>query len=186
MGLLDFLFRRKPPAKIPITNPTLGQLNLMGQEAEDMVTLDRDVLAPLFGGACAVKTDEPPKCDVLLVYARFKPSGGPAGSSLGWRELIPNSGAKVVIFATDNDPDNFPDRSSDPVYGRVNVVLTLQRKGEDFAEFFRQLFSLMFDGESMPDAWCKLAPQISGLEHEGGPEAVFGCLLGDITFKENA
>jgi hypothetical protein len=42
----------------------------------------------------------------------------------------------------------------------INLVITLDRKDENFARFYQSLFQMMFAGTSMPMAWVRLAPQL--------------------------
>lgn len=184
MGLLSRIFGRKsvPPTAV-VEDPTLGQFNLVGNDATELMVLDREVLAPLFVGDCQVTTDAPPQCDVLLTYAHFENDGRISGTTLGWREIIRDSGSKVAIVATENDPDAYMEAVNDPGYGYANFVLTIERNGDHFVEFYRKLFAAMFDGKSMPVAWVELAPQIPDHDHADCPEGVFACELGQLIFR---
>ena len=68
----------------------------------------------------------------------------------------------------------------------MNVVLTLDRKDQDFVNFLDRLFEQISKGETLPMAWHNIAPQIPGQEHKNIPEtlAVMGAgsisLQGDI------
>jgi hypothetical protein len=84
------------PQRVVIRSPRLGVVNVMGPEAVPLMGEDLNALAPLFGKATE-SDSEPPRCDVLIVYARIDPSGKIAHSSLGLREMARDSGAKVVV-----------------------------------------------------------------------------------------
>jgi hypothetical protein len=143
---------------------------------------DLNALAPLFGKATE-SDSEPPRCDVLIVYARIDPSGKIAHSSLGLREMARDSGAKVVVVATENSGAAYIAAATRKAYGSTNLVMTLGRKGKSFSVFLGRLFNKMFAGETMPVAWVELAPQIPGEEHADAPEAIFAAELGQVTFR---
>ena len=60
----------------------------------------------------------------------------------------PNSGRSYSVAANRNEQ-----------LARANLMMTIDRKGEAFAHFFRRLVADMKQGTSMPRAWVKLAPQ---------------------------
>lgn len=68
--------------------------------------------------------------------------------------------------------------------GRANLVMTLERKGATFAQFFYDLFSKMFAGTTMPMAWVQLAPQIPGANHENVPSTIFAAEVSHIVFRK--
>ena len=91
-----------------------------------------------------------------------------------------------MVFASENPVDNYV--AAFPAKQRTgfvepNLVLTLERKGENFVKFFGSLFSLMAQGRTMPMAWVKLAPQggDSRRMHEL-PGTIFEVNLGQIKF----
>ncbi|MEL7146606.1 MAG: hypothetical protein AAFO69_09585, partial [Bacteroidota bacterium] len=69
---------------------------------------------------------------------------------------------------------------------QMNVVLTIDRKGQDFVNFFDRLFEQVSKGETLPMAWHNVAPQVPGQGHKHIPEtlAVMGAgaiaLQGDL------
>jgi hypothetical protein len=79
---------------------------------------------------------------------------------------------KLLWAASDNPPDlyikGFGARGK-----RLNLVMTLKRKGPNFPDFLRQLISRMSYGDTMPIAWNDLCPQIPGSDHPGAPESIF-------------
>ena len=101
----------------------------------------------------------------------------------GLREVIRNSGATVVVVASENESDAYIAAGKDKGYGRANLVMTLQRSGTVFPSFFAQLFADMKRGVSMPVAWVKLAPQVPGHEHPDCPGTIFSCEAGQVAFK---
>jgi hypothetical protein len=56
---------------------------------------------------------------------------------------------------------------------RLNLVMTLKRKGPNFSRFLQELLSRMADGETMPVAWNDISPQIPGSVRPDAPESIF-------------
>jgi len=125
---------------------------------------DHAVLNDIFRDNIEIAIRTLPKCDVLFLYCALEASGIVAGSSRNFRDLIKSAGAHIAVIASDIQPALL----SNPKFKRelsarrdwsANVVLTLNRNGEQFGRFFHQLFSLMSAGITMPMAWVQLAPQ---------------------------
>jgi len=168
---------------VRIGAPTLAFLNLLGDSANKLLHEDRDALRASFYDVVEVM-DLPVKCDVLMIYATVERDGSLAGTSKTLRELILDSGARIVIVANDN-PSEYYTAALQPTGGKANLILTLERRGWRFAHFMKQLFETMEKGISMPVAWVRLAPQKPGDPHEDCPATLFLCELGQITFKRN-
>jgi hypothetical protein len=56
---------------------------------------------------------------------------------------------------------------------RLNLVMTLKRKGPNFPSFLQKLLSQMAYGETMPVAWNDICPQIPRSDHPDAPESIF-------------
>ncbi len=125
----------------------------------------------------------PPVCDVLLIYARVERDGRIAGYGDGLRDIIRQSGAAIVIVASENDGNSYAAAGKTTGYGQANLVLTLKRKGAAFTQFFTELFARMLKGKSMLLAWVELAPQIPGATHENCPESIFAAEISHIVFQ---
>jgi hypothetical protein len=170
------------PERIVIPSPRLGVLNLLGKEGSAVVARDLKALTPLFGKAVQ-STDVAPACDVLFIYARVLDSGVVDGSNAGLREIIRDSGAAVVVVASENSTDAYIAGTPRSGYGRANLVMTLERNGGKFASFFVRLFKMMFSGDTMPVAWVKLAPQTPEAGHADTPGTIFAAEAGQVTFR---
>lgn len=169
-----------------IAAPRFGVLNLVGTKVASQVGEDRVVLEALFEDAI-IGEEAPPVCDVLFLYARIKPDGSLDGSSHTLRELIYLAQAPIVVVASENSGELYIAASKRPGSGRANLVMTLDRRGPVFANFFRQLFDAMFAGATMPVAWVKLAPQTSGDPNpDTCPGAIFACEAGQIAFRRTS
>ena len=164
-----------------LSNPKVGLLNLRAENAAELVRLDSAFLARLFE-AIEVQDSAVPQCDVLFLYADIAPGGGVTGSVQGLREIIRDSGAKVVVVASANPPDRYIKAGAERPYGRANLVMTLNRRGNSFEHFFTELFSKMKTGVSMPDAWVQLDPQVPVCVADSNPETIFACELGALSF----
>ncbi len=104
-------------------------------------------------------------------------------SQAGLREIIRDSGASVVVVASENQVDAYSAASGNKNIGRANLVMTIDRNGRIFPNFFVRLFADMKKGVSMPVAWVKLAPQGPGIDHADCPDTIFACEAGQIAFK---
>lgn len=176
------LYRYRRPTKAFIEKPVLGLLDISGGQSVSEVNADRETLGGLFDEVF-VSTSKPPKCDVLLLYCSIETDGRIRGSELGLRELIRESGAPVVIVASENTAEQYHAAAKKKDYGHANLVMTIGRRGEVFGQFFHKLFSAMKGGTSMPLAWVKLAPQIPGKDHPDCPISLMLCEVGQIAFR---
>lgn len=163
-----------------IASPKIGILNLIGERASQLISEDK-VFFHLFSSV-SKSNDNAPICDVLILYADIASNGSIQNSNNNLREIIRNSGAKVVLVASENKGENYIAAAADTGFGRANLVMTLERKGQKFPNFFKLLFSEMMRGTTMPIAWVKLAPQIPGHEHQDCPETIFSCEAGQVRF----
>ena len=165
-----------------IESPRIGFLNLLGASGELILAEDQKALAPMFASA-EVSNADPPRCDVLMIYARLQDDAKIDGSSDGLRDIIRKANSPIAIVASENDAKSYIAAGKRTGYGQANLVLTLERRGENFTQFFCQLFKEMFRGTSMPMAWVRLAPQGSKTGHENCPETIFAAEVSHIIFK---
>ena len=56
---------------------------------------------------------------------------------------------------------------------RINLVMTIKRKGANFPGFLQKLLSRVAYGEIMPVAWNHLCPQIPGVDHADATDSIF-------------
>ena len=153
-----------------IANPRLGLLDLTEGKSEGIVAEDRAALADLFS-AVEASTDVVPKCDVLFLYATLGEAGALIGTDRYLRATIRESRAKIVVVASEN-PDPKPSKPG-PGDARANLVITLQRNGDKFPRFIRELFTRMKKGQTMPMAWVKIVPQGPSPKHDDCPGTIF-------------
>ena len=177
-----FLTRKRRGAMAIIDAPRFGIVNLKAGAAASMVADDTAALTPVLGRPID-SGSTPPQCDVLLMYCDISADGRVQGSDSGLRELIRDSGASVVVVASENASEAYVAAARNKGYGRANLVMTLQRRGDAFPAFFVRLFSEMKAGVSMPAAWSKLASQVPGREHTDCPATIFACERGQMAFR---
>jgi hypothetical protein len=174
-----FFFKKRVPR---VNSPRVGLLDLGSDETKALVAADRAFLSPLFGEVKNLHLGAP-QCDVLFIYAEIAADGSVPGSSCSFRELIRDSGAKVVVIASENSVDHYIKAFHKESYGNANLVMTLNRHGEAFGRFFGALFEKMLEGTPMQVAWVRLNPQVPGLSQADAPETIFTCEIGQLTFK---
>jgi hypothetical protein len=93
------------------------------------------------------------------------------------------TGTEIIQRCCDHDVKLLWSASDNPAEGyirgfrakgkRLNLAMTINRKGSDFCTFLQQLLSRMADGDTMPTAWNDLCPQIPGSDHPRAPETIF-------------
>jgi hypothetical protein len=163
-----------------VSAPRLGILDLCGEEAEAMIQSDATILKPLFADMQKVDLSAP-TCDVLFLYAKIKDDGALVGASRSLREIIRDSGAKLVVVASPNSSRSYIKAGRQQTYGRTNLVMTLDRRGDSFGRFFGALFEKMKRGTSMPVAWIEVNSQVQG--QSDSPETIFACEIGQLAFS---
>lgn len=167
--------------KLIIPEPKIGILDLCDGDAREDLRADAAMLSGLFSNVYV--GDVPaPSCDVLFLYARVSSAGEVVGSTYGLREIIRDSGAKIVVVASANPGEAYIKAGKPRPYGRANLVMTLDRRGEAFGRFFAALFSEMKKGITMPEAWVKLSPQRHSPNAPINPDMIFVCEVGPLAF----
>lgn len=168
-----------------IAEPSLGMLNLLGERAVAFVVQDRADLAPFFHDKIETSTNDVPRCEVLFLYCDLDREVRVLPELLSLRDLIRRGTARFVVLASE-----LPKGIINPQFSKVigpasdwpaNAVITLERKGDAFGRFFRELFTLMFGGTDMIDAWVKLAPQVPSQQSDG-PVMIMVPEIGQLAF----
>ena len=156
-------------------------LNFASEEMAKLRKADAYFLRRLFSSV-HIRDTVAPKCELLFVYADLTADGGIVGSKLSLREIIRDSGAQVVVVASDNAVANYIKAAAHQSYGHTNLIMTLNRRGDAFERFFVSLFTKMKNGTPMPEAWVELSPQVSSESDNGNPEMLFVCEIGPLCF----
>jgi len=181
--LVVILVREKRRRRVSvIAAPRFGTLNLKGADGEALVEADTRALQSVLGVA-ERSTLIPLKCDVLFVYCDISSDGRIATSGMSLGDLVRSSGATILVVASENPGPMYIACNKTGPFGRVNLVMTLNRRGERFARFFTRLFEDMKRGTSMPLAWVKLASQNPNVDDPEVPGTIFACMAGQVSFR---
>lgn len=87
---------------------------------------------------------------------------------------------KLLWVAAENDPSGYIS-GFDPEGRPISLVLTIKRHGDRFEAFLGALLTRLANGETMPSAWVKLAPQWSRApEHAALPETIYSAGGGQL------
>lgn len=160
-------------------SPRVGLLQLTTRSAIDLAEVDAARLSRLFASVVVTRVAVP-RCEVLFLDAGIAADGGVTGAVLSLREMVLDCGARIVVVATENPPENYIKVRVQPSFGRANMVMRLDRRGCTFESFFWALFSNMQAGASMPDAWMELT-EPPGPNFQAS-ERIFSCEIGPLTF----
>lgn len=166
-----------------IEAPSIGFLNLRGAAGNQMAKEDEQVLSPLFSEV-HVSDSAVPSVNVLLLYCDVTAAGQIAGRSEGLRDLIAAAGAHIAIVASENPAEHYIGSLGSRNSWSANIVLTLDRKGDQFSAFFAKLFREMYAGKSMLMAWIELAPQIPGHDDSDAPATLMTAEAGHLAFRQ--
>jgi hypothetical protein len=167
-----------------IADPTLGFLNLGGDVFAPLIEQDRTALSPLFTKIETGTGYQIPKCNVLFVYTEIASDGTLGlGKEVTIRHLADRAGAAIVVLASNNPADRGINASKLPGPKRANLVWTLDRRGETFPRFFKELFTRMKAGKSMPVAWVAISPQYESEAHRDLPETICQMEAGQVRFR---
>jgi hypothetical protein len=116
--------------------------------------------------------------DIVHLFSRCSAEGALSDledGTFGGTELIHTCArhrAKLLWIATSN-------ASSSYINGfrakgsSLNLIMTLDRKGDHFKDFLDQLLSRVSSGETLPHAWAALAPQKGGSGKGVLPDCIF-------------
>jgi hypothetical protein len=173
-------------AQVPIKSPTLGFLNLGGDEFLPLIDTDRAALAPIFSEVKTGAGYQIPNCDILFIYANVTPDGSVGiDINLTVRHLAERAGAAITVVASGNSSENVLAAARLAGPKQTNLVWTLDRKGEAFPRFFVQLFTHMKKGRSMPAAWVAISPQVPSRmqQDQNLPDMICNLEAGQVRFQ---
>jgi hypothetical protein len=177
------MFRSRGQA--PIKNPSLGFLNLGGEEFSQLIDADTAALAPIFSEITGAGY-QISHCDILFIYANVTPDGSLGlGDNLTVRHLAERAGAAITVVASSNPSANLLAAARQAGPKQANLVWTLDRKGEAFPRFFVELFTHMKKGRSMPAAWVAISPQVPSRvqQDQNLPDMICNLEAGQVRFQ---
>jgi len=116
--------------------------------------------------------------DIVHMFSRCSPDGvlsdleeGTADGTDLIRACV-KYGTKLLWIATANDSScyikGFRAKGSP-----LNLIMTLNRRGDRFPDFLDRLLSRVSSGEKLPQAWMALAPQKGGPPTSDLPDCIF-------------
>ncbi|HAA12308.1 MAG TPA: hypothetical protein DCE41_11645 [Cytophagales bacterium] len=172
-GLVKFLRRFVKPNIQVIENPRIGVFPFVGDElAQELLEQDQRVYLEHFkdGEVVLVKTPAELRERITegyydLVHLLIRVN---ADSRIGVGEEtepvvnliydLMDTKTSHVIFAQENDPE--ATILTEGTEFSKNLVITINRNGEAFPTFFRQLYGLCIQGIPFGEAWVQLASQL--------------------------
>ena len=109
-----------------------------------------------------------------LLYAHLNKDGtvGGVAARAGLRQVAQLTGAKIVVLASPNASDAIQNSATLPGPKSANLVFTLNRNGNHFSRFFRELFDKMQKGKSLLGVWVELVSQHSSAKPAFSPSTV--------------
>jgi len=171
---------RKDTQAIPLT---IGFANLSGSDLTPIASEDIAILSPLFARSRVVADHQIPSAEILFVYAHLNEDGTIKGQTKsGIRQIVQLTNAAIVILASPNSAESIKNAAAVPGPKTANIVFTLDRNGNGFARFFRELFDKMRSGKDMLTAWVELAPQHPSANLPYAPQTIFVAEGGKIAF----
>jgi hypothetical protein len=169
-----------------VVDPSLGLLNVGGDTFVPLLEQDRTALSPLFSKIEMAAGYQIPKCSVLFIYADVAPDGSLGlGGNVTIRHLAEKAGALIAVLASNNLSAHAIAAAKLPGPTRANLVWTLDRKGGAFCLFFKELFTRMNAGKSMPRAWNAIAPQYRHDAHDDLPVTICQMEAGQVRFRSS-
>jgi len=120
--------------------------------------------------------------DIVHVVLNLNPDGTfdqtPAGQII---RVCADTGVRLIFFAAENSPEiytaHFPS-------GKIDLVMTIDRKEEKFSAFLHSLLSKMISGKTVADAWVELAPQTERASQQDDlPSCIFAVGQGRVVLQ---
>jgi hypothetical protein len=150
--------------RVTIQDPSVLLLDLSSGRDSGIAGLDREIYGTGFGAVTESKALEslhPGVFVIVHLFVRPDDDGLLAG-------LKPDAffklfeGPSLVVVASEGDGRIVPGLRLP-----YNLVVTFERRGDRFGSHFRKLYSLMFSGRTLADAWISLSPQNPDRQDDG-------------------
>jgi hypothetical protein len=149
-------------------------MNLCGEEYAALLNEDRAALGSLFDNVVVSADGNIPRCNVLLLYAKVASDGSiPGTSESSVRQFAARAGASLLVVASNNPREHIVAANKRPGPRDASLVFTIDRNGDGFGRFFKEIFTQMKAGKTMPMAWAKIAPQHESVMPKYAPATVF-------------
>jgi hypothetical protein len=108
-----------------------------------------------------------------------------SGATIAGKQLIQtccDSNVKLLWIASDNKSDGYI-KGFNARGQKINLVMTLDRKGPYFSLFLTNLLARMSTGEAMPVVWNELCPQVANSVHPDAPDSIFFAGRGAVRLR---
>ena len=196
MSILNRLFAKNdqsPRARIPKGRETKVLVCALAPKFGDDLTADAARYAQFYSATTIMTCSTADEFvgalnygfDVIHLFCDADQDGRILGTHLDGTALIRmccSSGVKLLWIASDNSAAGYINGFS-PEGQKINIVLTLKRRGATFGTFLQSLLAKMSAGTTMPVAWVELCPQIPGLTHNDAPETIFSAGYGELRLR---
>ena len=181
MGILDLFRKNKDDvqgARVLVCGIDSRFNDLLKEDSETYGRYYRATTTALLPGIQALLGRLEQKFDIIHLIAEVTEAGtirDASGHEITGTELIErccDHDVKLLWAASDNPPERYI-KGFGARGKRLNLVMTLKRKGPNFPSFLQKMLSRMAYGDTMPVAWNDICPQIPRSEHKGAPESIF-------------
>ncbi|WP_235538008.1 hypothetical protein [Pelomonas sp. Root1217] len=172
--------RKEKSSPTPLT---IGFANLSGKDLDGLASQDAELLGRLFIRARVVEHHQIPSAEILFVYAHLNEDGtieGPKPS--GIRQIVQATNAAIIVLASPNSPESIKNAAGLPGPKTANLVFTVDRNGDGFGRFFKELFEKMQAGQDMLSAWVAISPQHPSANPAYAPQTILLAEGGKIAF----
>ena len=183
MGILDLFRKDKDKDEVHGTKVLVCALD---NRFEDLLKGDSEIYGRYYRATTAAVLPSiqallgrlEQKYDIVHLLCDVTANGtiaDPNGEEITGTELIQrccDQNVKLLWSGSDNQPERYI-KGFGARGKRLNLVMTLKRKGLNFPGFLQKLVSQMANGETMPVAWNELCPQIPSSNHPDAPESIF-------------
>jgi len=181
MGILDLFRKTKDEvhgAKVLVCAVDSRFDDLLKTDSEVYGQYYRATSSPVLPSIQALLGRLEEKFDIVHLIADVTEAGtirDAGGQEIMGTELIQrccDHDVKLLWAASDNPPERYING-----FGargkRLNLVMTLKRKGPNFSSFLQKMLSRTANGDTMPVAWNDICPQIPRSHHNDAPESIF-------------
>lgn len=192
MGFRDLFTKRPQKSEVHGTKVLVCSLQ---PKFDELLKADSNIYSKFYSSTTAKAFTSIPELqgairghDIVHLFVDVSPTGlmtDGSGNELIGTELIErccDSDVKLLWVASDNKPDGYI--KGFKVGKPLNLVMTINRNGPNFATFLGQLLSRMSGGETMPTAWAALLPQTSrDPRHAHLPSTIFSAGRGGVKLQ---
>ena len=186
MGFLDLFGKDK-------VTGTKVLVCAIGSRFDDLVRQDAEIYRYFYPATTTAKFSDVQELvdslsrqyDIVHIFCDVSAAGCLNESPTTGTEIIAkccDCNVKLLWFASDNPGEGYM-KGFNARGKPINLVMTLDRKGEKFSGFLEKLLGKTSQGLAMPVAWNQLCPQIPGTEHLDAPDSIFFAGRGGVRLR---